>query len=309
MTNKTKVIYDCDPGYDDAFAMAYMHHADAFEVLMVSSVAGNVGIEHTTRNLRGLVHTMGWDVELCQGASGPMLGEQIVATIIHGDNGLFGYHFSDEELAQLSPRNFLEASISLLENSLEPITIIATGPLTNIASLMIYRPDLASKIKEICIMGGGIAGGNWTMCAEFNILADPEAAQIVFNVEVPIRMAVLDVTNQAKFTLEDLKNLQKSKRKINQILAYAASKSFEQPAIRERGFIRLHDVVAVMALLHPEFFQTQKLYVQVETEGRMTRGMTVSNRLDWNKMPPNAEVILGLDHSAFIRNLMETLLK
>lgn len=307
---KRKVIFDCDPGHDDAFALAYLNKTKAFDVLMVSSVAGNVGIEHTTRNLQGLTKALDWDVKVCRGAARPLIGEQLIAANIHGQNGLFGYEFADSELTPLSQRNFLKAAVSILEQAAEPVTIIAVGPLTNIASLVLLRPDLLSKIQEISIMGGGLGGGNWTTCGEFNILADPEAAQIIFSCGVPIIMAGLDVTQQAHFTRTDLDLLKTSEQKISKILSAVSEKTFElQPEVNARGYMRLHDVLAVMVLLHPDFFSVENLFVQVETEGRLTRGLTVANRLGNEKRSPNTRALVGIDQTAFLNELMETLLK
>lgn len=305
---KIVTIFDCDPGIDDAFAINYIRKSDIFDVKLISSVAGNVELEHTTRNLRGLVKSLNWDVEVCEGAAKPIMGRQVLASEVHGNNGLGGYEFKDSELAPLSERSAYERMVDILEKSEEKVLIIAVGPLTNIALLLLGRPDLKEKISEITIMGGGIKGGNTTAAAEFNIYADPEAAEIVFKSGIKINMAGLDVTEQANYTREVHEILEKSPLKSNKILTEVMLRSRENLIKNRDGKSNLHDVVAVMYHTNPEIFESEEYFVEVETEGRYTRGMTVADRRSFSTVEKNTNCILNIDDDKFRKILIEVLL-
>lgn len=306
---KRLLIFDCDPGIDDAFAIAYLKKCDFFDVKMVSSVAGNVELKYTTRNLRGLVKALDWDVEVCEGAEKPIIGKQIVASEVHGNNGLSGYEFKEDELAPLSTRPAYEAMVDILEKADKKVTIIAVGPLTNVAILLLGRPDLADKIEEIGIMGGGLKGGNTTPAAEFNILADAEAAQVVFNSGIKIRMAGLDITERARFTKEEDKLLQESDEKINKILSAIVQKPLKFERFDGGSYSNMHDTAAIMAFVHPEVFETEDLYVQVETEGRIARGMTIADQRQVGRIEPNTAVLVDIDMERFTKTMIGTLVK
>lgn len=306
---KKQLIFDCDPGVDDAFAIAYLKKCDFFDVRMVSSVAGNVELEHTTRNLRGLVKAIDWDVEVCKGADKPIIGKQILASEVHGNNGLAGYTFAENELAPLSDRTAYEAMVDTLEKAEEKVTIIAVGPLTNVAILLLGRPDLMDKIEEIGIMGGGLKGGNTTPAAEFNILADAEAAQVVFSSGVKVRMAGLDVTERARFNIAEDKILQKSDEKIHKILTTIVQNALGFERHDGVGYANMHDTAAIMAFVHPEVFTMEEYFVQVETEGRIARGMTVADRRQMGRIAPNTKVLVDIDMEMFTEKMIETLVR
>ena len=216
--NKTPTIFDTDPGIDDAFALSFLHKSDVFDVKMLSSVAGNVKLAYTTRNLQGLAYAMDWQVPIYKGLDKAILGKQILAEEFHGVNGLLGYTFNDEELADLKNQSAIKAMAKVLEENKKTL-IIAVGPLTNIASLILSRPDLKEKISEITIMGGAVGMGNVTSNAEFNIFADPEAASIVFKSGIKINMLGLNVTTKTSYNLDMHEKFKKSDKKINKILS------------------------------------------------------------------------------------------
>lgn len=301
---KICTIFDCDPGIDDAFAVAYLKKSEVFDVKLVASVAGNVEIEHTTRNLRGLVKSLDWDVEICQGASKPIMGRQVLASNIHGNNGLAGYEFKEEELADLSERNAYDAMVDILENN-DKTLIIAVGPLTNIALLLLGRPDLKEKISEITIMGGGLDRGNTTAAAEFNIYADPEAAEIVFQSGLKINMVGLDITESGDYDIEVHEVLKQSELRINKILTTVMDTSMK----RRGGSLNLHDVVAVMYHTNPELYKGKDYHVVVETEGVYTRGQTLADRRRLSTTEKNVHVLLELDTKSFQEKLIEVLTK
>ncbi len=200
MSDREPIIIDCDPGHDDAMAILWALSSDRLDVKAITTVAGNQTIEKVTDNaLRVLTKAGRADIPVASGAVKPLLrqfepgGEQI-----HGDSGLDG-PVLPTPLSQKSSLSALELASTILEESDEPVTLVGIGPLTNIALLLIARPDLKKKIRRIAIMGGGTIG-NWTPAAEFNIYVDPEAAKAVFSSGIPILMAGLDVTQKAYVT-------------------------------------------------------------------------------------------------------------
>lgn len=305
--SKISTIFDTDPGIDDAFALSFLHNSNIFDVKMISSVAGNVRIEATTRNLQGLTKAMDWNVSLHQGLSKPILGEQIFAEEFHGENGLLGYTFGDNDLREISKMPAVEAMAKVLEDNKDTL-IIGVGPLTNIASLILGRPDLLENIREITIMGGGIGMGNMTPCAEFNIYADPEAAAIVFTSGVKVNMVGLNVTTKTSYDLKMHQEFKKSDKKINQILSSVMDKRIKQTGAEEGYTTYMHDTLAVMYHTNPEIFKSKIMHVDVETKGQFTRGMTLADtRLD-STLPKNINVVTDIDSKRFKEIFMETLI-
>lgn len=306
--NKIVTIFDSDPGIDDAVALNFLKKSNKFDVRLLSSVAGNGELKDTTRNLRGIVNSLDWDVEIAKGMSNTLKGRLPLALGVHGKNGLAGYEFSDDELAPISQISAYSKMSEILEKAEEKVTIIAVGPLTNIALLILARPDLREKIKEITIMGGSMDRGSITSMAETNIYRDPEAAAIVFRSGIDINMASLEVTEKILFTEEMNEKLKNSKEKSNKILGEIIDKSFEILKETRDGKRHLHDVVAVMYHSNPEIFNTERYFVDVELEGNHTRGMTVIDKRPYSKVEKNVNCILGVDNERFIEILFEVLL-
>src|SRR3954471_4917196 len=196
----TPIILDCDPGHDDAVALLLAAGNDAIDLLAVTTVAGNCPLELATLNARRVAALAGLDgVPIAAGAAGPLRGELVTAPDIHGETGLDGYELTTGE-APLAPRSAIELMADTLEAAPEPVTLVPTGPLTNVAQLLSARPDLHGRIREIVLMGGSTGRGNVTPLAEFNIYVDPEAAAIVFGSGLPLTMIGLNLTHQALAT-------------------------------------------------------------------------------------------------------------
>ena len=195
----------------------------------------------------------------------------------------------------------------VLRESPEPVTIVATGPQTNVAALLLAHPELKEKIARISLMGGGIATGNWTPAAEFNILVDPEAAKIVFESGVPITMAGLDVTEKALILPEDFERVRALGNPVSTIVAEWLE--FFYKFHRSIGYdgAPMHDPCAVMVLLHPEIFTVKPMYVQIETAGEYCRGTTVGDVLGFSGHAPNADVLLDVDRDRFADLLVEAI--
>lgn len=304
MPNKIPIILDCDPGVDDAFALFYAMAEETFDIRLITTVSGNVSVDHTTDNAQHLVAMAGKDIKIAKGAKRPLVAEAFHATNVHGNNGMGDYIYKDNIKAPLSQEHALEAMVKVLEDSDIPVTIIAIGPLTNIALLFMNYPHLMGKIKVLSIMGGGLKGGNTTRAAEFNFLSDPEAAQMVFQSEVPIIMAGLDVTEQAYIDKTHLEQIRSSSH-IGAFLAEVIVTARKQNPNHFRT--SLHDVVSCMFLTQPELFEYETLNVVIETQGLYTRGMSVADRRLWRREEGNVKVLTHVKHRAFLDHLCKQL--
>lgn len=300
------VIHDCDPGHDDAIALLLSQAAPEFEIRAVTTCCGNQTIEKTTWNARRVCTLLGIGAPVAMGRPGPLLGEPITAANIHGQSGLDGPVLPEPD-RPLSPLPAVELMAQVLRQSDEPVTIVSTGPLTNTACLLLAHPELKPKIRQISLMGGGLAHGNWTPAAEFNILVDPEAADVVFRSGLPILMAGLDVTHKALIFPQDVARIRALDTRVAQVVAgwldffYEFHRSIGYPGAP------LHDPCAVAALLRPALFDIRDYHVQIETKGEFCRGATIGaapGRTD-KSYPPNARCIVGLDREGFVDLLVE----
>ncbi|MFV0255286.1 MAG: nucleoside hydrolase [Erysipelotrichaceae bacterium] len=297
---KRKIIIDCDPGIDDAFAITIALRDPSFDVLGIHTVSGNVSVENTTRNAQGLLYLLGSDVPVHMGSSEPLVIEPIYASDVHGANGFSEYKFDDDKLSPLSCLSSIDAYKKVLSESNERVTIIAMGPLTNIAILLKSYPELKKKIECISLMGGGIKGGNVTVAGEFNFYADPHSAAIVFNSGVDIVMAGLDVTEAAKIYKEDIEEIKNKGGELGLCLHEIYQNLLNKNFSEGNGYTATpHDSVAVLCLLHPELFEGRDLFVEIDfSEGR-TRGMSIA---DVRKSPAshcNAHVLLNVNKDEF----------
>ena len=297
---KIPVILDGDPGHDDAIGWTLAQGSGRFNILAVTSCSGNVGIEKTTYNTLRVCTLLGIDAPIAEGCPHPLTADVMNAPSVHGESGLDGPALPEPAM-EVCGLTAVELMAKVLRESPEPVTIIPTGPETNVAALLLAHPELKSKIKQISLMGGGIAYGNWTPAAEFNIYADPDAAQIVFKSGVPIVMCGLDVTLQAVLTPEDWDELAATGTPAGVFTKACLQKawSFLQPI----GFagVAMHDTCPVMYLAHPELFRAEEAGVYVETRGSITRGKTVTDLYsDKQFETKNARVVLGVDRDRFI---------
>jgi len=299
------VILDGDPGHDDAIAWLLAFASPELDVRGIVSVAGNASLENTTHNMRRIVTLLGvGGVPLAQGAARPLVAQAIVAHSVHGTSGLDGPALP-EAAVDLDARPGAELMAHLLRESAEPVWLVPTGPLTNVATLLLAHPELKARIAGISLMGGGILSGNWTPAAEFNILVDPEAAQVVFTSGLPILMAGLDVTEKAYVLPADFERVRAVGTPLAGIVADWLEFFFAYH--RDLGYAGapVHDPVAVVALTHPEILEVQPLYVQVETTGEYSRGATVGDVFGASGELPNARVALGIDRQAYVDLLVD----
>lgn len=301
------IILDCDPGHDDALALLLALARPEARLLGVTTVAGNAPLAATTRNaLAVLTLADRTDVPVAAGADRPLRRPLEVASVVHGPGGLEGADLPEPEQDPV-PEPAVEFIARAVEASPVPVTLVPTGPLTNIALfLSAYRRLAADKVGGICLMGGAIGTGNWTPSAEFNIWVDPEAAAIVFESGLPIAMIGLDVTHQAIMTLADGDRLAAIGNRTG--AAFADLLRYFARYHRDRyGWdgAPIHDAVAVAHVLGLGLVETRRGRVDVETVSELTRGRTVVDFEGRTSRPANADVGVALDRRRFIELLVE----
>lgn len=305
---KIPIILDCDPGHDDAIAMILAHASPEIEILGVTSVAGNQTVEKTTLNACKLLTFLGLQVPVAKGCSKPLFRELITAPEVHGVTGLDGPNLPEPGF-QLEACSAVELIARILRTSERKVTLVPTGALTNIALLFIAYPELKDKIERISLMGGAAEGGNWTPAAEFNILVDPEAADIVFKSGLPITMAGLDVTHKAIITREDTEQFRKIGTKAAELAAELLDYfvTFHEENFPQFGGSPLHDACAVAWLVRPDLFTSVKKHVAIDTGGELTTGCTVVDMRSFLAAVPNAEVLVAVKRQEFVDFLAERL--
>lgn len=265
------IIIDCDPGVDDALAILLALASKKLDVKLITTCAGNQTIEKTTKNTLDLLDFIGvgQEIEVAQGATKPMERDLVVADAVHGENGFGGVQLPKSNLSA-SDRSALEAMRDTILKSKEKVTIVAIGPLTNVALLVKTYPELIDRIQQLSVMGGACCLGNITPVAEFNIYVDPEAAQLVYQSGIPIKMFGLDVTHQVPLFTEDIDRIANLGNETGKVIAQMLK--FYGKADFIEG---LHDPCAVAYLLDPSLFTFATYNVEVETMGEFTRGQTV----------------------------------
>jgi inosine-uridine nucleoside N-ribohydrolase len=305
MSGKIQMIVDCDPGHDDAMALVVAaRHAD---VLGVTTVAGNAPLHSTTRNARIVLDLIGSQITVHSGASRPLVAPPHDASHVHGKSGLDGADLPEPSRGPDS-ENAVEFIIETCRAN-EGVWLVPIGPLTNIALALRAAPDLGSRIAGISLMGGGTFG-NVTAAAEFNIWADPEAADIVFTYGGKLLMSGLDVTHQLQATPSRLARIREIPGKMPQVLADLLafySKSYIN-SHRDMTGAAVHDPCAVLALTHPELFSISPEHVVIELTAEHTRGMTLVDRRQYSKpVAPNCDVVWGVEDEPAFDVLIEAI--
>lgn len=303
------VILDCDPGHDDAIALILALASPELKVLAVTTSAGNQTPDKTLNNALRILTLLGRDdIPVAAGAPKPLARELIIAENVHGESGLDGPKLPDPAFAPVA-MTALELMAKCLRESPEPVTLVPTGPLTNIALLLAAHPELKSKIARIVLMGGAAGAGNWTPAAEFNIYVDPEAADMVFKSGLPITMCGLDVTHQAQVMDEDIERVRAITNPVAQCVAGLLDFFMIYHRDPKWGFAGapLHDPCTIAWLLAPALFHGIECRVDIETGGTHTSGMTVVDRYGLTGKAANALVLLGLDRAGFIDLLVTRL--
>jgi inosine-uridine nucleoside N-ribohydrolase len=299
----TPILLDCDPGHDDAIALLLALASPELELVGVTTVAGNQTLEKTTANAIRVLDFVGRDdVPVAAGAAEPLVREPYVAAYVHGETGLDGPDLPPpgREPLQQHAVDFLAEHILARKGA---VTLVPTGPLTNIALLLALHPD--ARPERIVLMGGATAEGNVTPAAEFNIWADPEAAARVFASGIDLTMVGLDVTHKALFTPAHEQRLE---GRVGEMVR-ALLQFYGEFHRRQYGWdgSPIHDAVAVAHVARPDLLETIERGVKVDTGSELGRGRTyvdVWRRTDWK---PNAHVAVDIDSAGFLDLLVERL--
>ena len=274
-----KILLDCDPGHDDAVAMMLAWGNPSIELLGVTTVGGNQTLDKVTRNALSVATVVGMhDVPIAAGCRLPLVRPVEIAPDVHGDSGLDGVELP-EPAVELDPRHGVDLIIeTIMSNEPGTVTLVPTGPLTNIAMAARKEPRIVERVQEVVLMGGGYHVGNWSPVAEFNIKVDPEAAHIVFNEKWPIVMVGLDLTHQALATDEVAERIAAVPGSVSQFTlglftffrkAYQDAQGFDFPPV--------HDPCTLAYLIDPTIVETVKVPLDVELNGSLTTGMTVAD--------------------------------
>jgi pyrimidine-specific ribonucleoside hydrolase len=290
------VLLDCDPGHDDAVAILLSLGSPGVRLLGITTCFGNCAVEDATRNAQRVLALVGReDVPVAQGASGPMRGEPTLGNYVHGASGLDGPDLPEPTVAPVDEMA-VEFLARCLTASPEPITVVVTGPMTNLGQLLGGQPELGSRIREIVFMGGSTERGNHTPTAEFNTFADPEALDVVLRSGVPLRMVGLNLTHQALATPEIVERMSAMPHDVGRTCAAWMgffSDSYER--IWEFAAPPVHDPCTIAPLLDPDVIDWRTCFVAVELDGSWTRGTTVVDLFDRLGHEPNTAVALTLD--------------
>jgi inosine-uridine nucleoside N-ribohydrolase len=296
----TEILLDCDPGHDDAIALLLALASPEVELAGVTTVAGNQTLDKTTANALRVLELVGVEIPVAAGADRPLVRELRVAANVHGETGLDG-----PDLPPAKGKPVEQHAVDFLAERVEGRTLVATGPLTNVALLLARHPE--ARPDRLVLMGGAIAEGNVTPAAEFNIWADPEAAARVFESGLDVTMVGLDVTHKALMTrahAEELRRTGRTGRTVAELFDFFSV--FHREVYGLDG-APIHDAVAVAQVIRPELLELQRLHVAVDTESRLCRGRTVVDLWRRTGNEPNASVAVDIDAEAFLSLLVERL--
>ena len=297
-----KIIIDTDPGHDDAMALMLACKSDEFDVLAVTTVAGNSTIENTTRNARFILDFIGRnDIPVYSGAARP-LKRSLVQAVVHGMSGLAGI---DPQNETHLTNDAADQILRLVRENPNELTIVTLAPLTNIAEAIVRDPVAMSQVKQIVSMGGAISvPGNMNRVAEFNIFVDPEAASVVLQFEsISKTLVPLDACNHVQMSLDDFKRVRDvplRKLLLKMMRPYIANIGNDAALV--------YDPLTVFFLLQPNSCKTGRFNVQVETQGELTRGMTVTDRRTvTDGLEPNVTVVTDIDAEDFVNRFSDAL--
>ncbi|WP_127126959.1 nucleoside hydrolase [Georgenia sp. SYP-B2076] len=296
MDRPIPVVLDCDPGHDDAIAILLAVQSPRIDLRAVTTTFGNCAVEDATRNALRVLELAGApQVPVAVGAAGPLTGAAELGNYVHGRSGLDG-----PDLPEPVTRPVTQSAVDLMGEVLtaaeEPVTLVATGPITNVARLLQGAPGVRDRIREVIFMGGSTERGNHTPTAEFNAYSDPEALEVVLEAGVRPRMVGLNLTHQALATADVVDRLRAMDHRLGRVAAgwmgffgssYRQVWQFDSPPV--------HDPCTLAALIDPHLVRWQEAFVAVETAGRWTRGTTVVDLFGRLGRPANAEVAMTLD--------------
>jgi pyrimidine-specific ribonucleoside hydrolase len=324
----TRIILDTDPGVDDAMALFLALRSPEVKIEAITPVCGNVPLSLTLPNALRLLEIAGrTDIPVAAGASAPLVRRLVTANFVHGDNGLGGIDFPEPRLRPVN-ETAVELIRRIVRKNPHEITLVAIGPLTNIATVLKSDPSIAPLIKAIALMGGALGGGNITPAAEFNFYVDPEAARIVFDAGIPLTMVGLNVTSKVLLTEDHIHQLEAAENPVSQAAGKIMRATLERVRKGRRDVTgyAMHDPLTLAYVIDPTILTLRDYYTQIETSGELTAGQSVgyangpirrSPPMDTGTGPvsetteseyqPNSKVAVEVDSDKFFRLLIPRL--
>lgn len=296
-----KIIIDTDPGQDDAVALLLAFASPELEILGITTVAGNVPLDLTQRNARIICQIAGrGDIPVHAGCDAPLARALITAEYVHGKSGLDGIELFEPDTPLASGHAVDFIIETLRRETANSVTLVPIGPLTNIALAFQRAPDIVARVKQIVLMGGAyFEVGNVTPSAEFNIYVDPEAAKQVFESGIALTVIPLDVTHQALTSRQWIETMRASGPVGRAIAGWTDFfERYDREKYGSEG-APLHDPCAIAWLIRPELFSGRHINVEIETESRLTLGMTVADWWGVTDRPANALFLRDLDRDGF----------
>jgi inosine-uridine nucleoside N-ribohydrolase len=301
----TRILLDCDPGHDDAMALLLALASPEVELIGVTTVAGNQTLEKTTANALRVLELAGrGDVPVAAGADRPLLRTAVVAASVHGETGLDGPDLPPAAGAPVDAHavDFLAERLAASD---APVTLVPTGPLTNVALLLARHPGVADRIERIVLMGGAIAEGNVTPAAEFNVWADPEAAARVFESGIDVTMVGLDVTHRALMLPEHAERLRAAGRVGTVVAELWAFYQLHHTRVYDFPGTPVHDALALAHAVRGDLLTTKDCHVAIDCASELCRGRTVVDLWRVTGHEPNAHVAVEVDGPTFLEVLVE----
>lgn len=304
---KVPIVIDCDPGVDDIAALLLAKNIEHFDVRAVTTVAGNVPLENTTRNALQLLSFMGWDIPVGRGAVSPLSQRLVTAEEVHGRGGMSGL-----TLPETNKRADVKPAWDLIYDVAQKypgqLDIIAVGPLTNLAIALAKYPRLVKLVRRIVIMGGGILLGNTTPAAEFNIYVDPEAAKRIFTSGIPFYLCPLDVTHEGFVTPEDIAEIGAFNSREARFFSEIVGRGLRVGKIYTNGRgVPLHDPLALLFAADDSYYTYKECFVDVETQGSFTRGKTVTDCYSDKQLDSNGFLVQKVDRVRFVAHIKDLL--
>ena len=291
---RKNIILDCDPGHDDAIAILLAGQKDKFNLLGISVVAGNQTIEKTARNALNVATYLGLDVPVAIGCEFPMVRERVICAAIHGESGLDGFEFPKYS-KQFDKRHGVQLIIDTVMNN-DKVTVVATGPLTNVAMALKLEPRLKDHVDEIVLMGGSVDNGNTSPAAEFNIMCDPEAAHVVFTSGIKVKMIGLNVTRKVLVTDEVISRMEKINNSASDMFV-KLMRVFNENQRKTFGVKAgpLHDPATIASLIDESLIKFQPMNVVIDISHGPSYGRTNCDVFDYLHAPHNAYVAMDID--------------
>ena len=305
MEGKRKIIIDTDPGIDDAIAIAIALFSEKLDVKLITTVAGNVNVDLVTENALKLLTFFGKDIPVAKGSKEALLRTLDDAKNVHGASGMDGYDFGEPRRSNLIAEHAVNAMRRTIVESDTPVTIVAIGPMTNIALLLKMYPEVKENIDEIVFMGGSLTRGNLTVMGEFNVASDPEAAKIVFSSGVKLVMAGLDMGLKALVYPEDSEKIRVLGKTGD--MMYSLFQKYRGGSFKTG--LKMYDSCAIAYLLCPEMYETTDTFIDVETQSALTLGCTIVDLKGYLKKSPNAKVCTDINPEIFKQWFMSSIEK